>query len=49
MQHVGRFAFLAVGVAVGVVGAMFYLGQPPPQYTTQPPAGAGWSSSVPQI
>ena len=39
--------YLAVWSSGG--STMFYLGQPPPQYTTQPPAGAGWSSSVPQI
>jgi hypothetical protein len=30
MQAAGRFGFLAAGIAVGVVGAMFYLGQPRP-------------------
>ena len=30
MRAVGRFAFLAVGAAVGVLGTMFYLGQPRP-------------------
>jgi hypothetical protein len=28
---------------------LFYLGQPPPQYRTSPPTGAGWSSSPPQV
>jgi hypothetical protein len=30
MHAVGRFGFLAAGMAVGVVAAMFYLGQPRP-------------------
>ena len=30
MKAAGRFGFLAAGLAVGAVGAMFYLGQPRP-------------------
>jgi len=30
MKSIGRFAMLAVGIGVGVVGTMFYLGQPQP-------------------
>jgi hypothetical protein len=28
---------------------LFYLGQQPPPYSLQPPSGAGWSASPPQI
>ena len=39
--------YLALWASGG--STLFYVGQQPPQYALQPPSGAGWSSSPPQI